>query len=97
MTVSGISLYIDAYNYFSGFWLETFRTFNKVLLLLHCHVTSCYYRIPGNFYVGLFLRFGTKEDFTNLNFCEKASDQRKPHPCNMQLINPSPKAKGHAY
>ena len=42
-----------------------------------------------------FLQFGTKEDFMNLNFCEKASDQRKPRPCNTQLINP--KAKGHAY
>ena len=31
------------------------------------------YRIPGNFYIGLFLRFGTKEDFMNLNFCVKAS------------------------
>ena len=43
------------------------------------------YCILGNFYVGLFLRFGTKEDFTNLNFCEKASDQQKPHLCNTQL------------
>ena len=50
--------------------------------------SSSQYRIPGNFYVGLFLRFGTK-DFTNLNFCEKASDQWKQHPCNTQLINPS--------
>ena len=47
-------------------------------------VLSSIYRILGNFYVGLFLRFGTKEDFTNLNICEKASDQRKPHPYNTQ-------------